>query len=102
MVDENKVTKLVKFHGLPDVRISGQPDGEWYSTVGTNSLKVSSYFVEVEGTGDPEVIMLDDVINGLRIATERVQDLLIDEMRARQARKLRTPIDLPKPGKQKL
>jgi hypothetical protein len=88
------VKKLVKFYGLPDVRLSGQPDGQYYSTVGTNSLKTSAFCVEVEGEGDPDAIMLDDVINAVRIVTKRVQDLLIDELRGRQARMLRAPIDL--------
>lgn len=92
------VKKQVKFYGLPDVRVSGQPDGVWYSTLGTNSLKVSTFIVEVEGEGDPDTIMLDDVIVALRIVTERVQDLLIGELRQRQAHALRAPIDLPKTG----
>lgn len=88
-------------HSLPDVRVSGQDDSGWFSTTGTSGLR-ATYVVEVESEDNSDEILLDDVLEALRIATEKLQDLIIEHLRVRQMRKARAPLGLPPPDGRKL
>lgn len=89
MGNEGPFEKKVKLYGLPDVRISGKPDGDTYITVGTNSLRVDQFLETVE-SDTPGDVTTEDCIKALEQVMEKVRVVVLAELSMVGA-KLRRP-----------
>jgi len=85
MSEAEETTKVVEFHALPEVKVSGNAvrgKAQIWLTIGSAGIEVNPFIVEVPGSGP---VTLEDICVALHQVFRDIREVVVQELQELEA-----------------